>query len=589
MRSLGGLLRYLEKNRIGVLNKCKSAVGSRMLREWFKHPLSDINTIKMRHKAVEYFCRPSSFEIVQAMQNSIKNMKNIAPIMKRMLQAQCNHSDWKTLHKTIIACVSSYDILSHSDFFDVQILAQVDFEETDINQRFTMKFGIDEELDEKKRIYGSLSVLMLDVCRQECQTLPSFIQGCNVVYFPQIGFLTSIEETENMKATKDYTIPSKEYLVCTSHLYFTCILISFDFLYQKLILRLFIWTNLDRKYGDLKCIINDMEMRHMHNLQNKILESSSLLMNIISCFAEIDCLLSFAYSARVNNYVKPVMVKDNIISIKNGRHPLLELRDTFVPNDVTSGSPHKILIITAANASGKSVYLKQVGLIIFMAQIGSFVPAESATLGIITEIFTRLCTVESIAIPMSSFLIDLNNVALALKSSTPRSLILLDEFGQGTQEADGAALLAATIKSLDDRGDNCPHLIVSTHFHILTHSKVIEPSNRIKFMTLAIMVDENDHNSPLTYLHELKDGYADCSYALNLAKMVGLPQMMIDRALQIWEYKKQGLPIMPDVPESDKQKYVQIFDKFLELNVQDDEEIMSFIEFVKSLTFEIDM
>lgn len=177
-------------------------------------------------------------------------------------------------------------------------------------------------------------------------------------------------------------------------------------------------------------------------------------------------LLSFATVAASHNYVKPEMVKSHVINIKKGRHPLSELNKDFVANDTQSGGGSSLVkIFTGPNACGKTIYLKQVALIVYMAHIGCYVPAESAKIGVITHILTQMPTMESIAQNASAFLIDLRQTNSILYSSTPNSLIIMDEFGKGTSETDSLALLTSILGSFISRENYCPHILCATHIH----------------------------------------------------------------------------------------------------------------------------
>lgn len=192
---------------------------------------------------------------------------------------------------------------------------------------------------------------------------------------------------------------------------------------------------MDLLLGDTQCEIIDHETKIMHKLQNVILEASNVLLNIMDYSAELDCLISLSLIARELNYTRPKITRDGIICITKGRHPLQEFCvSSFVPNNIMNGGKYgKIKLLTGPNASGKSIYLKQVALIVYLAHIGSFVPAESASITLIDHIFTRIHTVESVSIGLSTFMIDINQMSDALRYATSNSLVIIDEFGKGTE------------------------------------------------------------------------------------------------------------------------------------------------------------
>ncbi|KAG5638725.1 hypothetical protein H0H81_010708 [Sphagnurus paluster] len=342
--------------------------------------------------------------------------------------------------------------------------------------------------------------------------------------------------------------------------------------------------DMDIHIGDLHSSIVDHEIEIIQGLLDEILVHDVAIGDACHVCAELDCLLSFAEASRMNDYHRPQMVEDNIIDIRQGRHPLQDqVIDTFVPNDarlvggagmgVTFHSPddsedaeaewNSILLCTGANACGKSVYLKQIAIIQYMAQIGCFVPAESATLGIVDKIFTRISTRESVSRVQSAFMIDLNQVSLALRNCTARSLILLDEFGKGTLSADGAGLFCGVLKHLLARGAACPKVLAATHFHDVFRTDLLDPLRTpIAFRHMQIMFTSSDglplHTSDLsttnsdtlssevktdvggvrrvgagekiTYLYRVAEGLSLESHAAKCAEIFGVPTRLVQRA-----------------------------------------------------------
>lgn len=325
---------------------------------------------------------------------------------------------------------------------------------------------------------------------------------------------------------------------------------------------------LDKLLGDTRCDITDMETAIMHKLQDSILEHADVLLSVLDLSAELDCLLSLAACAREYNYIRPTITEDNIIEIEGGRHPIQEVCcSTFVPNDVQSNQQYgKIKILTGPNACGKSVYLKQVALIVFLAQIGSFVPAEKAKLGLVDRIFTRIRSLESVSVGLSTFMIDINQMAEALKSAGQRSLCIVDEFGKGTDMIDGLSLLCSSLKYWIDKGDNCPHVFLSTHFHSIIHQHLIPRSPLIKYLTLETL-----HNGEeLVFLYQLVEGHTSSSYACHVAAQAGLPEDIVKRGNEASNLIRQCKPLQRrDTADAETQlKRCQIIvNKFLELDL----------------------
>ncbi|XP_069675709.1 mutS protein homolog 5-like isoform X6 [Periplaneta americana] len=329
---------------------------------------------------------------------------------------------------------------------------------------------------------------------------------------------------------------------------------------------------LDDVVGDTIVEISNHESRILLGLVQYIQERISPMQKIIKMASELDCLIALAMVAKENNYTRPTLMEEQVLDITGGRHPLQELCvDSYVPNDILSGDQQSLVkIITGPNASGKSVYLKQVALIAYLAHIGSFVPAESARIGILNHIHTRIQTVESVATNMSAFVVDLKQMLLSLCCSSPRSLIIVDEFGKGTTEIDGLALLTSCLNHFLSRGDKCPHVFASTHFHDV--ASFLLQSRYLSFHTLDYMADKNGE---IIYLYKLKEGRIENSCALPIAESF-LGPSTCDRADSIYAALKNAREIpLPSFSRRmlKKEKYVNLAKMIISSNIKDAEEI----------------
>lgn len=329
---------------------------------------------------------------------------------------------------------------------------------------------------------------------------------------------------------------------------------------------------MDILLGDTQCEITDQETAIMHKLQNAILESYRTLTEVQDLCAELDCLLSLAASATEFNYVRPSVVSEGVININGGRHPIQEVCcSPFVPNDTLSNLNNgKMKVLTGPNASGKSVYLKQVALIVYMAHIGSFVPAESAMIGCVDRIFTRIRTMDSVSVGLSTFMIDVNQMSEALRDATERSLVVVDEFGKGTELVDGMALLCSCLSFWIDKGNSCPHVLVSTHFHSIIHQQLLPESPMVKFLTMDSLTEEGE----LLFLYQLVEGHARSSYASHVALQAGLPQEIVQRGKEVSELIRQNKPVYA-IDTADTETHFKrselIVKKFLDLDLETDD------------------
>ncbi|XP_031553158.1 mutS protein homolog 5-like [Actinia tenebrosa] len=559
----------------GVMNRTRSSLGSRLLRIWFMRPTRNIEVLSQRQKAINFFMLPRNQELVSSLQDCLKNIKNISRILSRMKTAQASVTDWQALYKTVYNAIYIAD-LCRTFPADVVIATKikdhfthelprvadlinkiVDFEESAEQNRFVVKPGVDPVLDEKKRTYNGLPDFMTKVAREELSKLRSSVTECNVIYLPQLGYLLSIPRTADMKEEKDFEMEGLEFVFLSNNMVY----------YKSESTK-----ELDLLLGDTQCEITDHETAIMHRLQSIILTHGKTLLGMMECAAELDCLVSLAICARESNYVRPEITSDSILDIKGGRHPLQELCvNQFVPNDTSKEKDKgRMTILTGPNASGKSVYLKQVGLIVFMAHIGSFVPADSAIIGVTDRIFTRIHTRETVSIGLSTFMIDLGQVATAVQGATEHSLVIIDEFGKGTATVDGLSLLCATLKHWLAFNERCPRIFVSTHFHSLIRQKLLPDTAILKYQTTQVIEDGEE----LVFLYNLVDGYASSSYAGHIARLAGIPDDLVKRGAEVSEMVRCNKPLQRKDSvswETQRKRCSTIVNRFLELNLEEDD------------------
>lgn len=328
---------------------------------------------------------------------------------------------------------------------------------------------------------------------------------------------------------------------------------------------------LDALLGDLHCDIRDQETLLMYQLQCQVLARATVLTRVLDLASRLDVLLALASAARDYGYSRPCYSPRLLgVRIQNGRHPLMELcARTFVPNSAECGGDKgRVKVITGPNSSGKSIYLKQVGLITFMALVGSFVPAEEAEIGAVDAIFTRIHSCESISLGLSTFMIDLNQVAKAVNNATEQSLVLIDEFGKGTNTVDGLALLAAVLRHWLALGPTCPHIFVATNFLSLVQLQLLPQGPLVQYLTMETCEDGND----LVFFYQVCEGVANASHASHTAAQAGLPDKLIARGKEVSDLIRSGKSIKP-VKELLKEKQMEncqiLVDKFLKLDLED--------------------
>ncbi|KAM6186767.1 mutS protein homolog 5 [Rhynchocyon petersi] len=558
----------------GILNRCRCKWGEKLLRLWFTRPTQDLGELNSRLDVIQFFLLPQNLDMAQMLHRLLSHIKNVPLILKRMKLSHTKVSDWQVLYKTVYSALGLRDAcrslpqsvqlfrsIAQEFSDDLHHIASligkvVDFEGSLAENRFTVLPNIDPEIDEKKRRLMGLPSFLTAVARKELETLDTRVPSCSVIYIPLIGFLLSIPRLPSMVDTRDFEIEGLDFMFLSE---------------EKLHYRSARTKELDALLGDLHCEIRDQETLLMYQLQCQVLARAAVLTRVLELASRLDVLLALASAARDYGYSRPRYSSRLLgVRIQNGRHPLMELcARTFVPNSTECGGDKgRVKLITGPNSSGKSIYLKQVGLITFMALVGSFVPAEEAEIGTVDAIFTRIHSCESISLGLSTFMIDLNQVAKAVNNATEKSLVLIDEFGKGTNTVDGLALLAAVLRHWLALGPTCPQIFVATNFLSLVQLQLLPQGPFIEYLTMETCQDGDD----LVFFYQLGKGVASASHASHTAAQAGIPDKLIARGKEVSELIRSGKPIKPvkDLLKENQMKNCQtLVDKFLNLNLED--------------------
>ncbi|XP_059558351.1 mutS protein homolog 5 isoform X3 [Myotis daubentonii] len=533
----------------GILNRCRCKWGEKLLRLWFTRPTHDLGELNSRLDVIQFFLLPQNLDMAQMLHRLLGHIKNVPLILKRMKLSHTKVSDWQVLYKTVYSALGLRDAcrslpqsiqlfrdIAQEFSDDLHHIASligkvVDFEGSLAANRFTVLPNIDPEIDEKKRRLAGLPSFLTEVARKELENLDCRIPSCSVIYIPLIGFLLSIPRLPSMVAASDFEIEGLDFMFLSE---------------EKLHYRSARTKELDALLGDLHCDIRDQETLLMYQLQCQVLARAAVLTRVLDLASRLDVLLALASAARDYGYARPRYSPRLFgVRIQNGRHPLMELcARTFVPNSAECGGDKgRVRVITGPNSSGKSIYLKQVGLITFMALVGSFVPAEEAEIGAVDAIFTRIHSCESISLGLSTFMIDLNQV-------------------------DGLALLAAVLRHWLALGPTCPHIFVATNFLSLVQLPLLPQGPLVQYLTMETCEDGND----LVFFYRVCEGVANASHASHTAAQARLPDKLIARGKEVSDLIRSGKPIEP-LKELLKEKQMEncqtLVDKFLKLDLED--------------------
>ncbi|XP_030929857.1 DNA mismatch repair protein MSH5 isoform X4 [Quercus lobata] len=565
----------------GMMNKCVTPMGRRLLRSWFLRPILDLENLNRRLNAISFFL--CSEDLMASLRETLKSVKDVPHILKKFNapSSVCSCSDWIAFLKIFGVGISeslrehvkqlNLDIVEEATSCITTELAYV-YELVigvlDVNRskekgyETIVKEGFCDELDELRQIYEELPEFLEQVSSFELAQLPHIAKDklvpC-IVYIQQIGYLLCFFEEKLDEITLEK-------------------LQDFEFAFSDVDgekNRFFYRTpktrELDDLLGDIYHKILDMERVITRDLVTHVLLFSTHLLKAVNFAAELDSFLSLALVAHQNNYVRPTLTTENLLDIQNGRHVLQEMTvDTFIPNDTKILDDGRIHIITGPNYSGKSIYIKQVALIVFLSHIGSFVPADAATVGLTDRIFCAMGS-KLLAAEQSTFMIDLHQVGMMLRHATSRSLCLLDEFGKGTLTEDGIGLLGGTINHFVTC-DDPPKVLVCTHLTELLDKSCLPKSEMLNFYTMSVLRPDNNSTDieDIVFLYRLVPGHALLSYGLHCALLAGVLEEVIQRAAFVLDAlgnDKHVERLCNENISSQDQQYKDAVDKMLAFDV----------------------
>ncbi|KAJ5634012.1 DNA mismatch repair protein MutS core [Penicillium herquei] len=545
--------------------------GRALLKQVFFRPSVNLDVIRERHDFIGVFSRPDNMAAVEKMAKALKHIKNLRPTMINLHKGINTGSGkttgfkatvWESLlafaFHTMDLRVSLQEIAGAERLslptkalrvFEAAPLLRlgqmiqeiVDIDGSDEQGRAVVKQGLDRDLDRMKDCYDGLGSLLKHVALEITANIPRDVQvDLNIIYFPQLGFNIAIGLNDKGEPGYSGTREDWELVFITeTRAYFK------DFRMREL----------DEKLGDIYGSICEKEIEIIYDLAQRVLQYETVLVEASDVCGEIDCYLALTQTANFYHLTRPRMTSENLIQIKGGRHLLQELTvSSYVPNDTllmggtqsseTTSSTNEapsMLLLTGPNYSGKSVYMKQVALIVYLAQIGSFVPAESAALGITDKILTKINTQESVSKIQSTFMNDLQQISLCLKQVTGRSLVLIDEFGKGTNESDGIGLACGIFEHLLNL-EEPPKVLGATHFHEIFENDFLplRPRLQLGHMEVKVCEETPEIEDQVTYLYNFRKGRSNKSFGTICAAINGIDASIVSRANEIASLAARG-------------------------------------------------
>lgn len=506
---------------LGVLDYTVTPMGKRLIRQWVSKPLLDVERIHHRQAGVRVFFEDGLLRA--ELRDALKPLGDLERLTARVMAGTALPRDLAAMRATLRRLPAVRTLLSVDKQPVAEILQAFDpcsdvLERLDcalaeeppgtLQNTGVIRPGYSAELDgvlERSR-HAREWIANLEAVEKERTGIKSLKVGYNKVF----GYYIEITRSNAGLAPAEYI--RKQTLV-NAERYITPEMKE----YETLVL------NAEER-------IRDIEGRLFRELCEKLAESASRLLATARVLAELDCLESLAECAALGGYVCPEVVSDDVLEIRAGRHPVVEgalSGERFVPNDAVFEKGERIRLITGPNMSGKSTFLRQVALMVLMAQVGSFVPAQSAVIGLVDRIFTRIGAQDEISAGQSTFMVEMVETASILHHATPRSLLVLDEIGRGTSTYDGVSIAWAVIEYLHNHPKLRSKTLFATHYHELTQLADLLPGVR----NYNVAVSEAD--GKVVFLHTILPGSTDRSYGIHVGQIAGLPMPVVQRAGEI--------------------------------------------------------
>ena len=507
---------------LGAIDRTTTPMGARKLRNWVLHPIRNLETLVARQDLVEAHMRESF--LLHEIREAFSDVRDVERTISRLSQGSGNARDLKALESSLRKVPDIREHLSAlgggsladelirrlGDFTDLVNLLEgaiAGEPPAALKEGGIFADGYSDAIDELRRAAseGKQWVAELQSKEQERTGIPSLKIKYNAVF----GYFIEITKTHLDKAPPEYT---RKQTMANAERFITPEL-----------------KEVENKILGADERLKTLEYEEFLNLRETVLEHIEAIQLTAAALAEIDVLAGFAETARLFDYCRPFLNDSQNLVIKHGRHPVLDQNigeEKFVPND-TEMNPdsNRFMLITGPNMAGKSTYIRQVALITLMAQIGSFVPAESAEVGLVDRIFTRVGASDDLAKGQSTFMVEMTETALIANHATENSLVILDEIGRGTATYDGLSIAWSVVEHLHDEV-GCRTLF-ATHYHELTQLAVSRQAVNNYYIAVR------EWNDQIIFLRQILPGAADKSYGIQVARLAGLPVSIIDRAKQI--------------------------------------------------------
>ena len=505
---------------IGVMDRTATSSGSRLLKSWLRRPLTNLNRINERLSRVQEFYEHP--ELLDSIRELLKEVYDIDRIIARLATLKANPKDVVNLGESLAKIpqfkhvlkrgVPSLNKLISSTLSTSKIVEKIQLTlnndpPINLQKGGVIQDGYSSKLDELRQLSTNANewLVKMQIDEQNSTGIPSLKVGYNRVF----GYYIEVTKVHIDKVPEHYI---RKQTLTNAERFFTSELKEYE---DKIL-------SASEK-------IHEIESEIFENICIEILASARDIQFNALIVSKLDIASSLAFLAKENNYISPTISNDSDLNLENARHPVVEtllpMGEDFIPNDVNLNcSKKQIAIITGPNMAGKSTYLRQAGLIVLMAQVGSFVPASKAKIGVIDKLFTRVGASDNLAGGESTFLVEMNETANILNNATPKSLIILDEIGRGTSTYDGLSIAWAVTEYLHNEKRIQAKTLFATHYH-----ELVELARELP-RTFNLNVAVKEFGDRIIFQRKIIEGGADRSYGVHVAEMAGLPKSVVVRA-----------------------------------------------------------
>ena len=538
---------------LDIIDHTATAMGARLLYKWMRYPLIDLTEIRLRHSAVGEV--KENIQIRRRIRETLKSVYDIERIGNKIVMGYANARDLVALKRSLKMLPVLSSLLSElmSELFHLPANLDRLYEMADlidrsirddpaptVNEGRIIKTGYNNELDELEQISRDSKswLARLEVREKDATGISTLKVRHNKVF----GYYLEVPKSRSSEVPPDYV--RKQTLV-NAERYITDELKSFE---MKVI-------GAEERRAAL-------EYNIFNEVRSEVAKNNESIQKIAQFLARLDCLVNLAEIAAQNDYCRPEMTTDGCIIIEDGRHPVVEKMITaerFVPNSIkVDDEGNQVLIITGPNMAGKSTILRQVALVVILAQMGSFIPAAKAAISIIDRIFTRVGALDDLSHGQSTFMVEMEETANILNNATNRSLVIMDEIGRGTSTFDGLSIAWAVAEYMHDINNRGVKTLFATHYHELT--ELARTKLRVANFNIAV----KEWNDEIIFLRKLVEGGTNRSYGIQVARLAGIPVQVIQRAKKILykiekgEYGPAGSELMAQTDENSTQAPVQL-------------------------------